>query len=284
VKKLCWILLGLFVVIVAVSAVIALLSEGDGLGLGEKVALVNVEGAILDSKSPVDEIKEYLSDPSIKAIVLRVNSPGGGVAASQEIFAIVKRAASEKTVVVSMGSVAASGGYYISAPATRILANPGTITGSIGVILEIPNVQGLMDKVGVRTEVIKSGKHKDLASAFRTMSDEDRRVLQNVIDDVYEQFIEDVAAARDLGVDEVRRMADGRIYTGRQALELGLVDELGGLEEAITLSAELTGIEGEPHVVTKEKEFSFLDLLKGRFSARFPDVIPHLKLQYIMSP
>jgi protease-4 len=284
VKKLCWILLGLFVVIVAVSAVIALLSEGDGLGLGEKVALVNVEGAILDSKSPVDEIKEYLSDPSIKAIVLRVNSPGGGVAASQEIFAIVKRAASEKTVVVSMGSVAASGGYYISAPATRILANPGTITGSIGVILEIPNVQGLMDKVGVRTEVIKSGKHKDLASAFRTMSDEDRRVLQNVIDDVYEQFIEDVAAARDLGVDEVRRMADGRIYTGRQALELGLVDELGGLEEAITLSAELTGIEGEPHVVTKEKEFSLLDLLKGRFSARFPDVIPHLKLQYIMSP
>jgi protease-4 len=284
VKKLCWILLGLFVVIVAVSAVIALLSEGDGLGLGEKVALVNVEGSILDSKSPVDEIKEYLSDPSIKAIVLRVNSPGGGVAASQEIFAIVKRAASEKTVVVSMGSVAASGGYYISAPATRILANPGTITGSIGVILEIPNVQGLMDKVGVRTEVIKSGKHKDLASAFRTMSDEDRRVLQNVIDDVYEQFIEDVAAARDLGVDEVRRMADGRIYTGRQALELGLVDELGGLEEAITLSAELTGIEGEPHVVTKEKEFSFLDLLKGRFSARFPDVIPHLKLQYIMSP
>jgi protease-4 len=284
VKKLCWILLGLFVVIVAVSAVIALLSEGDGLGLGEKVALVNVEGSILDSKSPVDEIKEYLSDPSIKAIVLRVNSPGGGVAASQEIFAIVKRAASEKTVVVSMGSVAASGGYYISAPATRILANPGTITGSIGVILEIPNVQGLMDKVGVRTEVIKSGKHKDLASAFRTMSDEDRRVLQNVIDDVYEQFIEDVAAARDLGVDEVRRMADGRIYTGRQALELGLVDELGGLEEAITLSAELTGIEGEPHVVTKEKEFSLLDLLKGRFSARFPDVIPHLKLQYIMSP
>jgi protease-4 len=278
------ILLGLFLFIVVVSAVIALLSEGDGIALGEKVALVHVEGPIFEAKSAVDEMKEYLSDPSIKAIVLRVDSPGGGVAASQEIFAIVKRAASEKSVVVSMGSVAASGGYYISAPATRILANPGTITGSIGVILEIPNVQGLMDKVGVRTEVIKSGKHKDLASAFRTMNDEDRRVLQNVIDDVYEQFIEDVADARDLGVDEVRRMADGRIYTGRQALELGLIDELGGLEEAIKLSAELTGIEGEPHVVTKEEEFSLFDFLTGKVSARFPDVIPYMKLQYIMSP
>jgi protease-4 len=278
------ILLGLFLFIVVVSAVIALLSEGDGIALGEKVALVHVEGPILEAKSAVDEMKEYLSDPSIKAIVLRVDSPGGGVAASQEIFAIVKRAASEKSVVVSMGSVAASGGYYISAPATRILANPGTITGSIGVILEIPNVQGLMDKVGVRTEVIKSGKHKDLASAFRTMNDEDRRVLQNVIDDVYEQFIEDVADARDLGVDEVRRMADGRIYTGRQALELGLIDELGGLEEAIKLSAELTGIEGEPHVVTKEEGFSLFDFLTGKVSARFPDVIPYMKLQYIMSP
>jgi protease-4 len=278
------ILLGLFLFIVVVSAVIALLSEGDGIALGEKVALVHVEGPIFEAKSAVDEMKEYLSDPSIKAIVLRVDSPGGGVAASQEIFAIVKRAASEKSVVVSMGSVAASGGYYISAPATRILANPGTITGSIGVILEIPNVQGLMDKVGVRTEVIKSGKHKDLASAFRTMNDEDRRVLQNVIDDVYEQFIEDVADARDLGVDEVRRMADGRIYTGRQALELGLIDELGGLEEAIKLSAELTGIEGEPHVVTKEEGFSLFDFLTGKVSARFPDVIPYMKLQYIMSP
>jgi protease-4 len=284
VKKLCLILLGLFLFIVVVSAVIALLSEGDGIALGEKVALVHVEGPIFEAKSAVDEMKEYLSDPSIKAIVLRVDSPGGGVAASQEIFAIVKRAASEKSVVVSMGSVAASGGYYISAPATRILANPGTITGSIGVILEIPNVQGLMDKVGVRTEVIKSGKHKDLASAFRTMNDEDRRVLQNVIDDVYEQFIEDVADARDLGVDEVRRMADGRIYTGRQALELGLIDELGGLEEAIKLSAELTGIEGEPHVVTKEEEFSLFDFLTGKVSARFPDVIPYMKLQYIMNP
>jgi protease-4 len=284
VKKLCLILLGLFLFIVVVSAVIALLSEGDGIALGEKVALVHVEGPIFEAKSAVDEMKEYLSDPSIKAIVLRVDSPGGGVAASQEIFAIVKRAASEKSVVVSMGSLAASGGYYISAPATRILANPGTITGSIGVILEIPNVQGLMDKVGVRTEVIKSGKHKDLASAFRTMNDEDRRVLQNVIDDVYEQFIEDVADARDLGVDEVRRMADGRIYTGRQALELGLIDELGGLEEAIKLSAELTGIEGEPHVVTKEEEFSLFDFLTGKVSARFPDVIPYMKLQYIMNP
>lgn len=282
-KKLCLIFLVIFIFIVAISALVALLGR-QGLTFGEKVALVYIRGAIIDPEDPVDEIKEYSEDPSVKAIVLRVDSPGGGVAASQEIYEEVKRAASVKNIVVSMGSVAASGGYYVSAPATRIMANPGTITGSIGVIMEIPNVEGLMDKVGIRTEVIKSGLHKDTGSAFRKMTVEERRLLQSLIDDVYEQFIVDVAESRDMSVEDVRDMADGRIYTGRQALELGLVDELGGLEEAIMLSANLAGIKGKPEVVTRDEEFSIFDFLQGKFGVRFADVIPHINLKYILSP
>lgn len=282
-KKLCIIFLGLFLLIIAVSALVALFG-GDGISLREKVALVHLRGPIIDAKSSVEEIKEYAEDSAVKALVLRVDSPGGGVAASQEIYNEVKRAAAVKDVVVSMGSVAASGGYYVSAPATRIVANPGTITGSIGVIMEIPNVEGLMDKVGIRTEVIKSGRHKDMASAFRKMSEEDRKILQGVIDDVYDQFVRDVAESRELPVEAVREMADGRIFTGRQAFDLGLVDELGGLEDAIELSAKLAGIEGEPQVVTREEKYSFLDLLKGKFSAGFPEVFPHIKLKYILNP
>ncbi len=282
-KKLCIIFLGLFLLIIAVSALVALFG-GNGISFKEKVALVYLRGPIIDAKSSVDEIKEYVEDSAIKALVLRVDSPGGGVAASQEIYEEVKRAAAVKDVVVSMGSVAASGGYYVSAPATRIVANPGTITGSIGVIMEIPNVEGLMDKVGIKTEVIKSGRHKDMASAFREMDEEDRKILQGVIDDVYEQFVRDVAESRGLPVEAVREMADGRIFTGRQAFDLGLVDELGGLEDAINLSAELAGIEGEPQVVTREEKYSFLDLLMGKFSAGFPEVFPHIKLKYILNP
>lgn len=282
-KKLCIVFLGLFVLIVLVSALVALLGR-EGISLGERVAVVSIEGPIIDSREAVDELKDYVKDSSIKAIVLRVDSPGGGVAASQEIYTEVKRAASQKQVVASMGSLAASGGYYVSAPATRIVANPGTITGSIGVIMEIPNFEGLMDKVGVRTEVIKSGKHKDMASVFRTMTEEDRRLLQGLIEDVYEQFVEDVAESRDIPVEEVRKMADGRIYSGRQALALGLVDELGGMEQAVKLAAELAGIKGEPEVVTREKEFSILDLLKGKFSARFPEIFPQISLKYIFVP
>ncbi len=186
-KKACLIIIGFFVLLIAISAVVAVI--GPRTGIGEKVALVKIEGPIIGSQDIIDQIEQYRDDPSIKAIVIRVDSPGGAVAPSQEIYEEVKKAKEKKPVVVSMGSVAASGGYYISAAATRILANPGTITGSIGVIMEIPNLKGLMDKIGVKTEVIKSGKHKDLASAFRGIGKEERKILQNVLDNVHEQFI-----------------------------------------------------------------------------------------------
>lgn len=282
-KKLFIVLIALFIVLAAVSALVVLL-VGDGVPIGDKVAVVRIEGPIIDSKDHVEEIKDYAEDPSIKGIVLRVDSPGGAVAPSQEIFSEVRNAASVKKVVASMGSVAASGGYYIAAPSTRIIANPGTLTGSIGVIMEIPNIEGLMEKVGVKTVVIKSGKHKDIASVFREMDEEEIRLLQDVMDDVHDQFINDVSESRDMPVEQVKALADGRVYTGRQALEVGLVDELGTLEDAIRVAAELAGIKGKPRVVEKEEDLSVIQMLRGELSANLPDVFPHLSIKYMLTP
>lgn len=282
-KKLCLILLSLFALLIFISVVIALI-EQKGISLHEKVALVRIEGPIMDSKKTVDELKEHVKDPSIKAIVLRVDSPGGGVAASQEIYDEVKKAVSKKKVVASMGSVAASGGYYVLVPATKIVANPGTLTGSIGVIMEIPNVEGLMDKIGIKTQVIKSGKHKDIASIFRKMGDDERKILQGVMDDVHEQFIMAVAEGRRLPVEDVRKIADGRVFTGRQAMELALVDEMGTLEDAIAISARLAGIKGEPEVVSKKEKFSLVEMLRGGFSGRLSEFSSFMSLKYILSP
>ena len=281
-KKVLFILLGLILVMVFLSLMIALLHKG--VPLGEKVALVRIEGPIIDSKNAVDEIKDYTKDPSIKAIVLRVDSPGGAVAPSQEIYEEVRKATAKKKVVVSMGSLAASGGYYISSPASKIVANPGTLTGSIGVIMEIPNIEGLMNKVGVKTEVIKSGRHKDIASMFRGIGKEERVILQGVLDDVHEQFIKSVAEGRKMVLEDVRKIADGRIFTGKQALAIGLVDELGNLEDAVKAAAKLAGIKGEPEVVSKKEKISFLELLRGKFPKELSDFFPAVKIKYVFSP
>ncbi len=186
---------------------------------GDKVALVRVEGIILDSKKTVEQLKRYKEDKSVKAIVIRVDSPGGGVVPSQEIYEEVKkiREKGEKKVVVSMGAMAASGGYYISCPADKIVANPGSITGSIGVIMELANIEGLLEKIGVKSVVVKSGKHKDIGSILRAMSAEEKEMLQRVLDDVHNQFIEAVAKGRGIKEDVVKGIADGRIFTGKQA-------------------------------------------------------------------
>ncbi len=230
--------------------------RSSGFVLGDKIGYVTIAGPITASESIIDQIDRFKEDTSVKAIVLRVDSPGGGVSPSQEIFDEVKAAAAVKPVVVSMGSVAASGGYYVAAPAQRILANPGTITGSIGVIMQFTNIEELLGKVGLKSQVVKSGSHKDIGSPVRPMSAEDRAILQSLIDDVYEQFVQAVAESRNMDPEKVRRLADGRIFTGRQALEAGLVDELGGYRDAIRVAAELAGIEGKPKVVhpATEKE------------------------------
>lgn len=236
----------IFVFFLLLLAVLNHFQGGEKFALGDKVAIIEVEGMIVSADKTIERLQVAEEDASVKAVVLRIDSPGGGVGPSQEIHAEVVKLVQAKPVVVSMGSLCASGGYYIAAPASRIYANPGTITGSIGVIMEFTNIQELLDKVGLKNRVVKSGKHKDIGSPVRPMTAEDEAILQGLIDDVHSQFVEAVAAGRKLDVAIVKPLADGRIFTGRQAQASGLVDELGNLTSAIDAAAEMGGIVGEP--------------------------------------
>ena len=240
----------------------------------DKVALVKLEGLLITAEPVVEELNDYAEDSSVKAIVLRIDSPGGGVVVSQEIYNAVKNARKEgKKVVASMGTVAASGGYYVAAAADRIVANPGTLTGSIGVKMEFANIEKLLEKIGVRGMVVKAGEYKDVGSPFREMSAQEKKILQDVIDDVHSQFIKAVAEGRNMQEAEVRAIADGRIFTGRQALDLKLVDQLGDLADSIKIAGELVGIHGKPRVVEKRKKIPFFDYLKEESAAWIADVI-----------
>jgi len=281
-KKL---LIFFLIVIVLITALSFILTFAHKVQLGEKVALVKIEGIILDSEKVIEELKDYAKNPSIKAVVLRIESPGGAVAAAQEIYKEITKLKMKKKVVVSMGSVAASGGYYIACPADKIVANAGSITGSIGVIMEIPNFGGLLKKIGVETQVIKSGKHKDIASVFKSMTDEEKKILQSVLDDVHEQFIRAVSEGRGMKYEESKKLADGRIFTGKKAKELGLVDVLGNLEDAIRLAGQLGGIKGEPEVVTRKERLNVWNLIKGVFPVELmKDGFPTIRLKYILTP
>ncbi|GMT46510.1 MAG: multidrug transporter [bacterium] len=279
-KKVCMVLAIVLLATILLSLIVTFV--GRYMPIGEKIALVRVEGPIVSSGSAIEQLRKYRKDSSVKAIVLRVDSPGGAVGPSQEIYEEVGKLMKIKPVVVSMGSVAASGGYYISAPATKIYANPGTVTGSIGVIMEIPNFKGLMDKVGIRTEVIKSGKHKDLASVFRGISKGDRAILQGVLDDVHDQFIRAVSEGRGIPYERVREIADGRVFTGRQAKAVGLVDALGNMQDAIMEAARLGGIKGEPNVVSKKEKSSIFDLLTSRIPKELKAAFGTVSLKYTM--
>lgn len=281
-KKVLLVFFIIFIVIICISLLFVMLQKN--LPIGDRVALIRIEGPIFDSKDTIDEIKDYMKDPSVKAVVLRIDSPGGAVAPSQEIYEEVRKAVVKKKIVVSMGSVAASGGYYIASPATRIIANPGTLTGSIGVIMEIPNFQGLMNKLGIKTEVVKSGRHKDIASVFRSIGKEEREILQGVLDNVHEQFIKAVAEGRKMLREDVKKIADGRIFTGEQALAAGLVDELGNLEDAVKAAAKLAGIKGEPVVVSKKEKLSFINILRGTMPKELTDVFPSVRIKYLFTP
>jgi protease-4 len=273
-----------FLIIFVIAVVLSLLvTFSQRVPLGEKVAVVEVTGMIVDSAGTIEELKDYAKDASVKAIVLRINSPGGAVAPAQEIYDEILKVKQKKKVVVSMGAVAASGGYYIAAPADRIVANAGTLTGSIGVIMELPNVSGLMEKIGIQTQVIKSGRHKDIASVFKELTPKEREILQAVLDDVHNQFIEAVSTARDMKFEDIKKLADGRIFTGRKALELGLIDELGNMEDAIMVAGRLSGIKGEPEVVTRKEKFSVFDLLRGQLPERiFGSAFSGIELKYLL--
>jgi len=257
-----WGMVGMVVILAVffgvVTLITGLLRDEDGVtDRGRTIGIVAIEGVISSelTERTVRQLTKYGEDTSIKAIVLRIDSPGGGVASSQEIYEEVRRVRSAgKLVVASMGSVAASGGYYVACVADRIFANAGTITGSIGVIVQLANVSELLHKVGIEPTVITSGPFKDSGNPTRTLRPEERQVFQALVDDVYQQFVEAVAQGRNLPLDEVRQAADGRIYTGRQAQDLHLIDELGSLHDAIRYAASTIGIVGKPRLVQERKE------------------------------
>ena len=244
---------------------LCLLSRMDGmsLGSGDKVAVLPITGLIADSEGTIEQLKKYSRDDSVKAIILRINSPGGGVGPSQEIYSEVRKLKGKKVVVASMGALAASGGYYIACAADKIFANPGTITGSIGVIMQFVSVKDLIEKIGLKGMVVKSGAFKDIGSPMREMKPEERKLLQDVIENVHLQFVGAVAEGRKMDRKKVMKIADGRIFSGEQAKALGLVDALGNLEDAVEEAGKMAKIEGEPRVVTPpRKKFSILELLK----------------------
>jgi protease-4 len=260
------------------SKVLALFS-GDGVGV------LQIDGAIDDSRSVIAELRRFREMPWVKAIVVRVDSPGGAVAPTQEIFEEIQRLKKRKPVIASMGSVAASGGYYIASACDKIIANPGTLTGSIGVIMQLTNVEELMKKIGVKGYNVKSGANKDIGSPFQPLSPEGREILQSVIDNVHSQFIAAVAKGRGLDEARVRKLADGRIYSGAQAKDLGLVDQFGTLEDAIEVAAKRANLSGEPAVYQSrpEQERWWERVFMGVFGRRLPGS-EHGWLRYEWSP
>lgn len=232
------------------------------LGWGEHVGVVTVEGIIRNSREVNRQIDYFGKDNSVKAIVVRIDSPGGGVAPSQEIHDAILNVKKKKKVVASMGAIAASGGYLIACAADRIVANPGTVTGSLSAIMHFANVEELLKKIGMKSSVIKSGRFKDIGSPTRSMTEEEKALIQSLIDDAYDQFLDVVAMGRRISKEDLRKIADGRLFTGRQALKLGLVDELGDMSYAVRLAGTLSGIEGEPEAVyPAKKKSTFWELI-----------------------
>lgn len=260
-------LVGTVAVIAVAFFVVNMALSGDRPSLSSlsgRVGLVDVVGAIEESESVVDQLDRMERDSSVRAVVVRLDSPGGGVAASQEIYEAVRRVRDAgKPVVASLGGVAASGAYYVACAADSIVSNPGTLTGSIGVIMTFPNTEELFRKVGLRFDVVKTGKFKDIGSMSRPMTDDERKLLEEVLGNVYEQFVDAISEGRGLDRAEILPLADGRIFSGDQALEYGFVDRMGDLDDSIRLAARMAGIEGRPSVVRKERRrvsvWSFLD-------------------------
>ena len=253
-------LLFLALILLALVGISSITSEWVQQGTKNRIGIVDITGLITDSQYITNQVKKFRQDKRIRGIILRIDSPGGAVGPSQEIYdEVLKTRESGKTIYASMGALAASGGYYIASAAEKIFANPGTLTGSIGVIMAFSNAKGLMEKIGLQPEIVKAGEYKDIGSPARAMTQKERNLLQSVVTDVHQQFIEAVASGRDISVAEVTKIADGRILTGRQAYSLNLVDQLGGLQVSIDQLAHKVGIIGSPKIIKETPRVGFLD-------------------------
>ncbi|KXK43182.1 MAG: periplasmic serine protease [Chlorobi bacterium OLB5] len=260
--------LGLVLVAVSFFVFASAIKRGGGeytsSGSGDKIAVVEINDVIVSSEKTVEQIKKFREDKSVKAILLRINTPGGGVAASQEIYEEVKKTRdSGKIIVVSMGAIAASGGYYIAVGSSLIVSNPGTLTGSIGVIAQFISIKDLAEKLGINQTTIKSGNLKDAGNPFRQMNDTDKAYFQDVVDNSFMQFLDVVAKERKMDKETLLKYANGRVFTGLQAKEYGLVDSLGTFEDAIRITSRMAGIEGEPRIIRERKKFSIFEELMG---------------------
>lgn len=242
--------------------VITSMSPSSPTFFSEKIGVIPVEGVISSSQTVTSDLVKFRKDTDIKAIVLKINSPGGAIAPSQEIYREIEKTLPVKKVVVSMGTVAASGGYYIAAAASKIVANPGTITGSIGVIMEFVRLEDLLNKIGVDLEIMKSGEFKDIGSPDRKLTQREREILDAMIMDIQGQFEEAIVRGRRMPLERVQQIADGRIFSGARAQELGLVDVLGNFQDAVEVTKEIAGIKGDVTLVyAKKSRLEVLDLL-----------------------
>ena len=250
------------VVLVLVAALVRGLVGGPS---GERIGVVEIDGVITDSKETMEQIVKFKDDRTIKAVVLRINSPGGGVGPTQEIYREAVKLRDKKKVYVSMGSLCASGGYYIASAGERVYANPSTITGSIGVIMQLTVMEDLLKKLGLKTTTIKAGQLKDAGTPFREMTPEERVYLSSLARAIHEQFIADIAAGRKMEIQAAKKLADGRVFTGTQAKELGLVDAIGNFYDTVDELKKTTGIKGKPELVYGEKRFSLSRWLFSSF-------------------
>jgi len=262
----------------AMFVLLKMVGPASRLPFGEKIGVISLEGTILDSQTILSQLVSFKEDKDISAVIIRINSPGGAVAPSQEIFREIQKTSQVKKVVASLGSVAASGGYYVAAAADHIIANPGTITGSIGVIVEFIQIEDLLKKIGVGFEVLKSGQFKDIGSPVRKLTPQDKAVIQGLIGDIQEQFVQAVAEGRGMPVEKVREIADGRVFSGEKAKEIGLVDGLGNFQDAVDTTKEMAGIHGEVELVYPKKAgFRILDLFRDEVARSLSSLLAGLR-------
>jgi protease-4 len=271
---------GLFLGTVLVI-VLKVISPASTLSFSDRIGVIPIEGAILDSQTITEQLLEFKKDKGISAVILRINSPGGGVGPTQEIYREVQRTGETKQIIASLGAVAASGGYYIATATQKIVANPGTITGSIGVLMEFVRFEELLDKIGVTLEVIKSGEFKDIGSPHRELTAREKEIIRTLIDDIQKQFVNAVASGRNLSLEKTREIADGRIFSGARAKELGLVDDLGNFQDAVEIAKKIAGIEGDVTLVyPKKSKLELWDLILGRAAGSVVRLIQNMKTTF----
>jgi protease IV len=292
-RTFIWLLLGGGAFLLLAVALVAMVltfngDEGAEFGFSDRIQVVDVEGELVESRSILDQLKRYEDSNSVKAILLNIDSPGGGVAVSQEIFAEIRRLRErkDKIVVAYLSSTGASGAYYVACAANKIIANPGTIVGSIGVIAEWVSYADLLEWAKLKEIVFKTGEFKDTGSATRPLTENERKYFQGLIDDMYVQFVEAVATGRKLDLQEVRSLADGRVFTGRDAKGRKLIDDIGNFQDAVDLTAKLAGISGKPRLIrVNRRRVTLMDVLTTDLSRLVPfngqSMQSQIKFQYI---